>query len=708
MFNQVIDEDEVFKDAKEGIDPIWSVDFKKEDEGLEWIKKAFDETTDIVESKAYDWFRNLGLYKGIHYRLGADIDRGSSDGRNRVVPDYSKVLVNELYDFVESRVSRLSRFEPTIAAVPHSNEHSDKEGAQFVMALFDTWRHEFDIARIKRLADRRASIYGDSFSLVVWNPDLGDLDRRWVQAQEELGDKKGVVEIDGKEFKYDPKTPKRIGEVQIINPFPWDLRFDPTFNSEDTHWVMHITYEHIEKIKKDHPKKANLVKSGEGLTRFDTNTLYSRPMHNHVMVIELWGRSSKYMPEGLHLKVTPDTYLTEPGPNPYPMQTSDEFGDLPVIKRTDIRMDGDFYGLPTLNVLANTQHALNQLYFLAKKSLLLAAHPKMLVPTQGKVNVDALGNDSTVVRYTHPYAPQIVTFNSIRPEVFNFIEVLSSKMTQLSGNQPISKGNIDSNIRSGRMIRLLEEMESLRATETVKESERFIVALYRKMLSVASKFYREDDDRLIRIVGKDKEFVIDSFKASVLSKPYDVRTMPSSNLPQTPSARIGAVAELMQIPGFQSLLPAQAWADMLDLGAPNKFYDAVRAGLSKAEWENEELIQGRIPPEPIDGDDHVVHWKAHCTLIESKGFLGFDEDVRDALTTHLMVHEMEMMDHASKNPSFGQVILGLPSFPKYYQPMELGPQPQTAPVPQQGQGQETQAPQGESGVGQNEVDISPR
>lgn len=706
MYNELLDDDKIFQEAKEGIEPVWSIDFSKEDEGLKWIKDAYDETTDIVEKKALDWFRNLGLYKGVHYRTASSSERQSAEGRSRIIADYSKVIVNELYDFVESRVSRLSRFEPTVVAVPHSNEHSDKEGAQFVKALFETWRHEFDIPRIKREADRRAAIYGDAFSLILWDKDAGDLDPKWLEAQKELGNKRGEVEVDGEKFKYDPKKPKRIGDVCIKRPYPWELRFDPTIDPHEAQWVMYVRYEHIEKVKKDYPKKATALKVGEGLMQFDTQTLYSEPIANHVMVIELWVRSSKYQAEGMYLKCTPDTYLEGPVENPYPMQDRDEFGNLPVVKRTDIHADGDFYGFPTLNVLANTQHALNQLYFLAKKSILLAAHPKLLVPNQGKVNVDSLGNDTTVVRYNHPFQPQIATYNALRPEVFNFIEVLSSKLVQISGNQPISKGNMDSNIRSGRMIRLLEELESLRATETVKESERFVVAMYRKMLAVAGKFYREDDDRLLRIVGKDKEFIIDSFKASVLSKPYDVRVLPSSNLPQTPSARIGAVAELMQIPGFQTLLPQQQWADMLDLGAPEKFYDAARAALSKAEWENEEIIQGRTPPEPIDGDDHVVHWKTHCTLIESKAFLEFSEGMQEDLTNHLLVHEMDMYDHMQKNPAFQQVLLSLPGFPKYYEPMPA-PAPVQAPV--QGGGQEQQAveaPPGESGVAQNENDVA--
>jgi len=407
--------------------------------------------------------------------------------------------------------------------------------------------------------------------------------------------------------------------------------------------------------------------------------------------MELWARSSKYLPEGLYVKATPDVILDGPLGNPYPIQDGSEWGNLPLERLTDIELDGVFHGYSSFQILAPINYTLNQMWSATKSNFLQAGHVKVFVPNQGKVNISSLGNDRTVVRYNAPFKPEFGTTQTVPPETFTLLEALSSKFGQLSGVQPISKGDIPSNVRSGRAIRLLEELESLRATDVVKKSERLIVALHKKTLAVIGKFYQVDEKRLVNILGRDKQYKIDSFKASVLSKPYDIRVLPSSNLPQTPGARIAAVAELFQIPDFKQLLPIEQWADMLDLGEPGRFYDAAKAAVQKAEWENEEYVQGRIPPEPTDVDNHLVHWKTHNALIESRAFLELSPSVQESLVLDQQTHEMLMLDLAETNPAYQQELLLLKGFPKFYTPM-----PVTSPSPSpQGQQQQSQ-PSGQS------------
>jgi hypothetical protein len=261
---------------------------------------------------------------------------------------------------------------------------------------------------------------------------------------------------------------------------------------------------------------------------------------------------------------------------------------------------------------------------------------------------------------------------------------MSQKMTMLGGSQPISKGDIPSNIRSGRAIRLLEELESLRASDSIKKAEKFVLNLYKRTLSIIGQNYSKNDDRLIKILGEDKKFQIDSFKAVALERPYDVQLVPSSALPQTPAARMATVMELMQIPAIQEAIPREILMDSLELGTPGKVYDAITASVNKASWENQMFIKGKNPPEPIDGDNHIVHWSEHAKIIEGKSFLEFSSEMRERLIEHIMVHEMEMMDKAALSPSFLQRLLQLDSFPKYYN------QPQA--FPEQNDSSETPPP----------------
>lgn len=682
------------------ITPIHAVNFDDETEVMGWTKAAYNYLIEHqVEPKAVRCLENINLVKGIqNYTQDDDGQYIDRHGR-RISSATRKMHINELLSFVNQRVARLSRFPVAVTAVPYSNEHSDKEGAEVTKKVLDTLDYRLKLGDLKRRADRKNTIEGEAVAFVFWDKNAGDIDERWIKAKEKLGDKSGKVEVQGKTFKYDPKKPLRIGDAQVRMLHNWEIGFEPgKEHPQDIEWIMKWSYEPVESLKKDYPESAEKILATPEAYRFDAASMYSEKLAGHVLKIEVFAKSTQYLDGGKHWIMTPEIMLEKPEDNPYPRQDDQVFGNLPIVRVTDIDIDGEFNGFPTVSVLAPHQHTLNQMLSMTKQAILMAGHPKIGAPRQGKINVTALGNDTTLVEYNAPYKPEVINSGTLLPtEIFSFIDLVTRKINQLGGQQEISKGELPSNVRSGRQIRLLEELEGLSAVDVVKKSEQFMLDIYKKLLAVVGKYYKEDEQRLINIMGDDKRYMIDSFDVSVLSKPYDIRVLPSSNLPQTPAARIAAVAELFAIPDFKQLYTNEQWADMLDLGTPEKFHEGMKSPVSKAEWENERFIQGKVPPLPTDGDNHLVHWKVHSVIFESKSYLDFSESIREAAETHMMAHEMEMLDHAGENPAFGQQLLQMPGFPKFFKqlPSPTGPNPEP-PAPQGQSGQ----PQAQKGVAQ--------
>lgn len=695
------------------LDPIHVLDRTKEEDLLKWANDNYNFLLDTVQARAAWQIRNQALYKGQHY---ASQDR-YANFRNiqgvDVSSETSKVVINELYEYSQQRKARLARFETMITTVPHSNEHSDKEGAEAAKQILDTIASANDFSAVKRRADEECPMFGESYIMPIWDECKGGIDPRWEKARDSIKKqgKRNVrqkVKVSGVEFEYDPEKPKFLGDFAIRHVLPWQLLIEPFKLAPDVQWFIYWSYHHVEDLKKRYRDVADKIVPTGSATTYNEEQLTVKNLTRHALVLEVWGRSTEFLPNGIHWIQTPEVLLKKPVDNPYRTIENLEFGNLPLERLTDIDVQGEFHGYPTYQLLAGPQHLLNQMVTMAARNVKIAGHPKLMVPRQGKINHETFGsNEITVVSYNHPYKPHVETVAVVPPEVLALAELMSKKMTMLGGIQPISQGDIPSNVRSGRAIRLLEELESMRATDMIKKAERFMLNLYKRALSIVGDNYKKDEKRLIKILGEDKKYQIDSFNTVALENTYDVELVPSSSLPQTPSARLATVMEMAQIPAIVESLPRELIIESMQLGTPEKLYSAITASVDKAGWENQMFIKGKIPPEPIDGDNDVVHWAEHNKILCSKSFLEFSKEIQEEMIDHQRSHEMGMMDKANMNPVFLQRIMQLPGFPKFYhQPSIMPPaDPSQLPPPSGGGVQGSPGPVGGSAPGTPGADL---
>lgn len=633
----------------EPIKPLWSINYKNQEELLKWLDNAFTTLNERQRTRVHQMIKNLALYKGIQYWSQ---DRYASfKGQKKEEIDTVKVIVNELYELTEQRVAKLTRYKPAVTPIPATNEQSDKASAKVVKEVLDTISYINDIDSLLIQAQRNCSFFGEQPILVNWDKSRGRI-VSW----------------------NDDRTPNYEGDVSFCLPLPWQVLYQPVMNREDCEWIIYTHYEHIEKVKKDYPKKAKYIEATEGANDFDIESLSTQDLRDHVRIFELWHRSNKYMPQGLYFKATDTVLLEKPRDIEYDRLDSSTWGNLPVELLTCIDIPGHFHGVSNYQIFAPLQSIINKAWTMANRNLMLVGHPKFLVEKNAEVNFESLGNDATIVEYQGPVPPQLVTASTLGPEIFAFIEKLSQRMQMLAGTHPVSTGSPPPGIKAGIAIRLLEDIENQRASNDIKKHNQLIVDLFRKALAVVGRFYKEEDNRLVNILGRDKEYLIESFEVSALNKPYDIRVEQSSSLPQTPAARIQTIMDLMQIPGFRQLLPDEQWADMLDLATPGKFYDAARAAVSMAEWENEEFVQGRISPEPREGEDLLVHWRIHSIFYQTKGFTQLSSKTQEDFKDHLRATEYLMWLHMTQNPMFAQQIMTLRNWPMLYvQPQGIIP-----------------------------------
>lgn len=690
--------------APASVKPLWAVGTSKE-EVIEWNKNRKTGLYPFTRRMAETMLNNLMLYQSVHFQ--SQDESGDFRDRNgrRLTFETNKLVINEMHKYVKDSVARESRFTSNYQVVPKSGEHTDREGAQVTKSVIDTIEYQNAFERKRLQLTRDSMIFGGQFILPIWDDYKGDIDPRWATAKakfEKGGLKKGAkVRVKGgDDFVFYPDQPIYYGDMAYPIPDPWQIFLDPVRAREDVHWFTWEEPMHVEQAVFYWPKfEEQIRQAGKKAYVLDFQTASMQLVTDQVMVERHFVRTGKFSLYGRQITTIGETVI-EDIESKYPRSEETEFGNLPLVYLTDIDITGQVYGISTFQILAPLQHTLNQMYSDMKRNIRVAGSPKLLIPNQAQIKFESLADTITSIRYKHPYIPQSVTPTTIPAEVFAFVEQISKKFVEISGRSETSSGNLPANVRSGKQIALLEELEGLRQGERRMKVSDAIMEIRKKTKSTVGKFYKDDQKRLTRILGQDKSYMYHSFKVSDLSKPYDFQMVAASGLPELPQQRIAAVSEMFANPELRALYPNEMWAESLNLGEPGRFYDSVTASLRKAEWENEQLAQGKIPPPPHEGDDHIVHWKQIMTFIRSKSFLDIPDAQQEQAIRHAMTHEMFMFDHIEINPGFGQVVLtqpGLASFPSFYVPAPATavPQPQPeapAAIQQQTQAGEPQRP----------------
>jgi len=173
--------------------PLWAVKHGKDKNQayLDWLKLEYNQKMQSNARRATIQFQNSLLYEGLQYAGLFPHHRGDETEPLYAQPKgITPVDVNELFDTVQQRSSKSSKFNITTVAIPHSNEHEDREGAKIVGQLFETIKYLNNMKKLYREMTEDAVIFGYGFILPLWDKDRSDLDPRWVKAKKKAGKNK--------------------------------------------------------------------------------------------------------------------------------------------------------------------------------------------------------------------------------------------------------------------------------------------------------------------------------------------------------------------------------------------------------------------------------------------------------------------------------------------------------------------------------------
>jgi hypothetical protein len=613
-----------------------------------WLQRTIETLIEESQARTQNQRNNLMGYLGVETDTVRDItrreDRNYRNGRRA-----SKFKINHLFDVVETKVSQMTRLKSNVEVKPTHPDWGDRGAAEVskhvIRNIFD--QQNFDAKAIDIV--RQTEITGESYLFVEWDKDCGDLHPSYVEAKNAGLD--SVPGPDGKPISL--KKPIYLGDVKHTVEFPWRIFLQRKEKFEDCDYVFRIHIMERDKVESNFPKYEGKLAESSGITIWDVNMLEEQYMENHVAVYEFFHRRTKEMPNGYHAMFCDAGILMEQD-LPY------EHGKLPMVRLTDIDLPGYINGLAKFTSALQIQNRYDDLNTLILKNIYFLAHPKYAVP-KNAVDIRQLGNDNTVVEWVGA-PPTVLQAQANSSEVYKYGPEIIRSMERIMGNHGISRGEMPNGISAASALRLLNEMESIRATSAISKYAQFVKDVARLTLSTAGQYYLPSDGRLVKIVGEDNAASIRFFDAADLNKPYDVQFENSTGFPDTQAAQKQEIIDVLQYAGDAA--PLGRLLDALDIANADNYNDYLTAAVKASDSENQDLQAGRPVAPPEMHQDLITKWESRFHLLQSRAFNEEStQEVYNAVMLNVKQVEELMIAKMAKSPIFQAEVARLVHFP---------------------------------------------
>lgn len=639
------------EDLNEGVKSFFKVlKSGKEGEIHNWLKQVKDTLLHGSRSRTMQQRANLVAYRGISTHK---YDKRREYNNVRRFNKVNKFIINHLFDLTETKVSQLMRISPAVEVLPANAEYTDRASAKVVDLLMKHIWYTNSIDQLYQEYHRQKAIFGEAYMFNLWDKDKGDLHPMWVEARN-----KGLktIQLDG-DTAFDLNKPLMIGDVKYELELPWRVLLQQKQKIDDVDYCIRITTKPTDELLEEYPNKKDEIESTDDLRIFDIESMDDRFLEKHTVVYEFYHRYTKFVDKGSYIKFT-DKGILEKEELPF------THGELPFVRITDLDVPGMLHGVSRYETVLPMQNMYNNLSTLIAKNIYLTAHAKWMMP-RGACKIEQLGNDNTVVQYQGPVAPHLASVNPNPSEVYGFREGLKQDMQVVYGSHGISRGEVPKGITATSALQFLNELESERATTDIAKHSTSIKNNARMTIAVCGDYYDVNDGRLLRIVGRDNEYLIKHFDAANLNKDYDIRVNNSTGLPELKSSKMQRVLDTMQ--RNPTLFSAERWEELLELGNTERMHKLSTEAVKAADSENEDLLAGKMVGLPEEWEDHLVHWDSHSRMMQARSYKEETPDqIHAAIKQHVYWTEELMIEKSKTNPLFQAKLAQYKLFPIFF------------------------------------------
>ena len=657
------------------VPPLYSIDYSDEAAVLEWIKETDNKLTGYYQPLFREQKNNLNIFMSTGVSpnfVSPAVSAYFQQGMLEDTPD--EIYINEMFLLVMQQVSTVVSNELTSQVLPNNDDYNDKVASKFVKMWLDSMSYEMDLD-LKRIQwEIQKKVFGESFVIPVWNPEKGEIHPLAKGIEEDEID---MLDEDGKKVKDENgnnvKISKyqRIGDIELVNPLPWDVMIDPKTHYEESNWFYWVEYKETEYLKRKYPDIE--IKNTGRTVKYDATAGFAKGADDYTKVYHLYHKSSEFLQEGRHIICTDENVLVNQSLKALP--TLLDIQRLNLVRFTDLNVGFGVRGTPILfrngrNIVSGYNRLTNQIF-----NNLEAESPKVMVHETAGVDVQRMPNGVIGMEWRGNIKPSIETPQTNTNSIFKFREDLKKNIIESGMQTPMVRGDTpNAQLDSFIALQHFEDQRVQLAAPDIKGHIKCIEHLYRFMILIAKDHYDVEDGRLIKIVGRNNQYNLKFFDPENLDKVYDVKITTTGNLANSKAARTQLIMTLKR--EFPSLMSDEVFIDMLGLSSSDRFQNAITAAVNSAEAENEDMLNGFEAPPPERYEDLITHWDTHRIPIQSQEYKLAPDEIKELFERHITATEKLMFDQASESPVFASRLQGLRQFPMFYSPQPLNDLPQ--------------------------------
>jgi hypothetical protein len=644
---------------------IGEVDFENDDSILSFVQGRWDSRDQYRMKFEEEWFTCIMFCLGYQYHVW------DPRGGKMYLPDAPsyrvRLVANRLMPIVRKAVAKALRQRPVLTSLPATDDAEDAMVAQVGTKMLQYyWRFlEADVKSIS--AYNWLFMTGNVFFRTYWDP----------QAGQEFGLDQDDAELLGPEAMRGAPQKLATGDVclEVVSPFEVDP--DPNADCiENCSFLIHSKVRSLDYLKARYPKTANEIEadadSETSLTRFFEKRLATvggnsgfgpdkdkSEDENSCQCHQLWvAPNGKYL-KGAYAFVAGGKVLKKLTELPNP------FKRIPYVMIREIVVPGRFWGTSAVKLCLPLQSDYNKARSQVVEYRNLCIKPKWLCATNSGVKDFQLTSmPGEKIFYRWPMKPELSQPPPLPQDIYEGMNLSLRDIEDISSVHEVTQARAPSSIRTGVAIAQLQEADDQTLAPVFLYAERAFSKLGQWVLQLLADNCTEE--RVIRIVGKDKEVESFAFTGGQLYGPnsekpgvfyFDVECQIESQLPHSRAARAQFILDLVREGIFDRVADKKRIMKSLSLGTDEPAIEDEALDRQRALRENILLMNGKmVATNPWDDD--LIHIETHRRYQKHPDFMkNAQPDAIQRFEQHIAIHAIKAS--GGQVPPAMQVNLGL-------------------------------------------------
>lgn len=590
------------------------------------------------------------------------------------VPDEAEASAYQI-NIIESRVAnavaRVLGVQAEFRCKPETGEMVDREMAALTDRVFDHIRSVTGFDRTRALVTLWAAITGCAYYKIHWDPLKGDPTR--------------FYKVDGRTTAVMPEvllTPQMkaekeqrghfedfpSGEISIDVLSPFSIFQDSSARDggiKDCRWLIEKHFVDIDVVAERwdvDPKDLVAEEGGQGVRNWEENiafmaagpslspgatwTVPPDKRGKRCMYVEMWERPTREHKQGRRVVYAGKKILNlnRMGglKNPYAADRTG-WAHIPYVKQDWSQHPGRFWGKSLVESLVGPQWHLNFSRGLMAKFMATFGLPNTFVDEMSGIDTETMSaGGGKIYKITTGSKVQPGPVPQMPPDIANFGNTCLSDINMAASQSEIDAAALPGQLRSGAAIRSMNEDRYMPLTIPAATAVQAVKEVGQVALAIGKLNY--GDDRLLKYLGEDNEWVVEKFNGANLVT--DIQIVGEPSVTNTLNSERAEMLDAIQSGAFNPQFDEETRLLILSGLHYNTSDEFIRRKLQSKKNQEREIQQMLKDPARYPQGYPVLEWQDHAVeaatcvaFMYTPEFEKLDPFTQGLITQHWKQHQ---------------------------------------------------------------------